>query len=244
MRIEVLVLCQPPVKELVACIIVVYLDHAATSWPKPPEVVARVSDALSSLTANAGRSGHDSSIQSARLVFQTRECLAERFGIARSENLLFVKGCTEGLNLVIKGVLAPESIVAVSPMEHNSVMRPLMRLARQYNVQIEALPADRYGRIDLEASGALSQRVDLVAVCHASNVNGSVQDLIGLREVFSDVPLLVDAAQTAGVLPIDMRPVRSTCTGLPARSERSRPAARLDCWANKSDALRACSWKG
>ncbi|MFO7906680.1 MAG: aminotransferase class V-fold PLP-dependent enzyme [Pirellulaceae bacterium] len=182
----------------------VYLDHAATSWPKPAAVGEQLSRALTELTANAGRSGHSPSVESARLVFQTRECLGERLGVARSEDLAFTRGCTEGLNLVIKGMLAPGARVAVSPMEHNSVMRPLVRMARQHDVHVVTLPADPCGRIDMEASRARVQNCDLVVVCHASNVNGVIQDIRQLREVFGGTPLLVDAAQTAGVLPIDV----------------------------------------
>ena len=184
----------------------VYLDHAATSWPKPPEVREQMTHALTELTANAGRSGHAPSVQSARIIFQTRERLARRFGVPRSEDLVFVRGCTEGMNLVIKGFLKPETTVAVSPMEHNSVMRPLQRMAKQHGVRLERFPADRWGRIDLDASRKFvkEHRFALAVVCHASNVNGVVQDIRGLRDVLADTPLLIDAAQTAGVLPIDV----------------------------------------
>jgi len=185
---------------------VVYLDHAATSWPKPDEVCQHVTRALTECMANAGRSGHEPSVEAARIVFQTREQLAGLLGVSRSENVVFVRGCTEGLNLVLKGMLRPGATVAVSPLEHNSMMRPLMRLARQRGVVTETLPADPFGRIDLQAAGrvARERKFALLAVCHASNVNGAVQDLCGLRSVFPDTPLLLDAAQTAGVLPIDI----------------------------------------
>lgn len=185
---------------------VVYLDHAATSWPKPPEVAEQMTRALADLTANAGRSGHQPSIESARFVFETREELAKLFGVARSQDVVFVRGCTEGLNLVIKGFLEPGDTVAVSPMEHNSVMRPLMRLVDQCGVKAETLPADPFGRIDIDLVRrmAKARQFALLAVCHASNVNGAVQDIRGLRTAFPETPLLIDAAQTAGVLPIDV----------------------------------------
>lgn len=85
----------------------IYLDHAATSWPKPPEVAAAISQTLESLTANAGRSGHRASLDSARMVFQTRQRLADLLGVRNSEDVIFVRGCTEGLNLVLKGYLSP-----------------------------------------------------------------------------------------------------------------------------------------
>jgi cysteine desulfurase family protein len=184
----------------------IYLDHAATSWPKPPEVGEAIARALNSLTANAGRSGHRAAVSSARMVFDTRERLAELFGIERSEDLVFVRGCTEGLNLVLKGFLKPGDRVAVSPMEHNSVMRPLMRLARERGIVLHTLPADPLGRIDLEAAGNSTNQSppELVVIQHASNVNGVVQDLGAVRRAFPESPILVDAAQTAGVLPLDV----------------------------------------
>ncbi|OHB69885.1 MAG: hypothetical protein A2V70_02355 [Planctomycetes bacterium RBG_13_63_9] len=184
----------------------IYLDHAATSWPKPDEVLQQITRAFGSLTANAGRSGYRASVNSARMVFETRRRLAELLGVGRWENLVLTRGCTEGLNLVIKGLLVPGDRVAATPMEHNSVMRPLMRLVRERGITVETLPADPLGRIDLEAAQRLakSKRFALVVVVHASNVNGVVQDLAGLRDVFAQTPLLVDAAQTAGVLPIQI----------------------------------------
>ncbi len=184
----------------------IYLDHAATSWPKPAEVGEAIEQTLGSLTANAGRSGHQASVASARMVFDTRERLAELLGIERSADLVFVRGCTEGLNLVLKGFLKPGDRVAVSPMEHNSVMRPLTRLGDERGITVRTLPADPLGRIDIEAVDSLAsgEPPALVAIQHASNVNGAVQDLPAIRRAFPDSAMLVDAAQTAGVLPLDV----------------------------------------
>jgi cysteine desulfurase / selenocysteine lyase len=186
----------------------IYLDHAATSWPKPAEVGQAIMQSLDALTANAGRSGHLASLDSARRVFQVRSRLAALFGIPNSENLLFVRGCTEGLNLVLKGHLRPGDRVVISPFEHNAVMRPLMRLVRELPLTLDTLPADPLGRIDWDAArAAASQQTKppaLVIVQHASNVNGVVQDIGQAKATFPDSPLLVDAAQTAGVLPIDI----------------------------------------
>ena len=183
-----------------------YFDHAATSWPKPEEVGREMTRALAEMVGSAGRSGHGPSLASARIIFQTRGRLAELFGADRPEDAIFTGGCTEALNLVLKGFLGPGDRVAVSPMEHNSVMRPLERLAHERNVALQTLPADPFGRIDLEAGARLARKGPpaLLAVAHASNVNGAVQDLDGLREAFPQTPILVDAAQTAGVLPIDV----------------------------------------
>lgn len=184
----------------------VYLDHAATSWPKPVEVVQETARALTDVVANAGRSGHQASLAAARTVYDTRKRLAALIGAARSEDVVFVRGCTEGLNLVLQGWLPAGSRVAVTPLEHNAVMRPLLRL-RERGVVVETLPADRYGRVDPDAARRLARerQFALVVMAHASNVNGAIQDLLALREAFLGTPLLVDAAQTAGVLPLDVQ---------------------------------------
>ncbi len=184
----------------------IYLDHAATSWPKPPEVARAAAEAFQNVAANAGRSGHAPSIDSARLVFATRRRMAQLLGAVESEDVVFVRGATEGLNLVLKGFLQPGDRVLVSPMEHNAVMRPLSRLGKSLGIRVETLPADPFGRVDAEAAGRLARRqpAALAVVQHASNVNGAVQDLRAVRDALAGIPLLVDAAQTLGVLPIDV----------------------------------------
>ncbi len=186
---------------------VVYLDHAATSWPKPAEVLSSIKSFMDDVAANAGRSGHQAALGSARMVFETRERLAEVLGVPDSSDLVFTRGTTESINLVLKGFLAPGDLVLVSPMEHNAVMRPLSRLAAENGVRMGVLPADPLGRVDVEAARRLGERKSprMLVVSHASNVNGIVQDLPGLRRAFPDSALLVDAAQTAGVLPIDVQ---------------------------------------
>lgn len=180
----------------------VYLDHAATSWPKPPEVKAEIVGLLDGLAANPGRSGHRPAIEAARLIFDTRARLAALLGIPDPANLVFTRGATEGLNLVLKGFLRPGDRVAVSPLEHNSVMRPLTRLAAERGITIETLPADSLGRLDAEAAARLAGRYRLAAVAHASNVTGVVQDVAALARALPGTAILSDAAQAAGVLPI------------------------------------------
>jgi len=191
---------QRPVSELI------YLDHAATSWPKPAAVWEELARYAAGIGANAGRSGHRPALEAARLVFEVRQGLARVLGVSRPESVSFVRGATEGLNLVLKGFLKAGDRVAVSPMEHNSVMRPLGRLARERGIAIETLPADAFGRVDVDAARRLARQRPwaLLVVQHASNVNGAMQDLAGLRAAFADTPMLVDGAQTAGLLPLDL----------------------------------------
>jgi cysteine desulfurase family protein len=187
----------------------IYLDHAATSWPKPEAVGLAIAASLAEPLANAGRGFHTGAMRSARLVFGTRTALARLLNAPRPQDVVFTRGTTEGLNLVLKGFLKPGARVWVSPLEHNALLRPLARLAAERGVQVETLAADPWGRLDLDALARRARTESepaLVAVAHASNVNGVVQDLYGLRAAIGKgVPLLVDAAQTAGVLPLDVR---------------------------------------
>jgi selenocysteine lyase/cysteine desulfurase len=164
---------------------------------------------LRELTANAGRSGHRPATESARLVFEVRARLARLFGVADSANLVFTRGATESINLVLKGFLRPGDRVAVSPLEHNAVMRPLARLQRERGIAVDTLPADPLGRIDIDAAargegGHTGPPLRLLVLAHASNVNGVVQDVRALAAALPGVPILLDAAQTAGALPIDV----------------------------------------
>jgi len=182
----------------------IYLDHAATSWPKPEAVETEMVRHLRELTANVGRSGHAADLHSARVLFDVRGRLAALFGVPDPADVVFTRGATEGLNLVLKGLLRRGDRVGVSPLEHNAVMRPLTRLAAERGVVVETLPADALGRIDLDAAAKLGGRYRLLAVAHGSNVAGVVQDLRGIAAALPHTPLLVDAAQTAGVVPIDV----------------------------------------
>ncbi|MDP6542537.1 MAG: aminotransferase class V-fold PLP-dependent enzyme [Phycisphaerae bacterium] len=185
----------------------IYLDHAATSWPKPDSVRCAALRCYDELLANAGRSGHGASVDCAELVFETREKLAAMFGIPASQDIVFTRGATEGINLVLKGFLNEGDVVAVSPMEHNSVIRPLRALAQSRSVRFEILPADCFGRIDPAAAAVIADDLSprLVVINHASNVNGIVQDIAAVGALFPEAAMLVDAAQTAGAIPIDVQ---------------------------------------
>ncbi len=182
-----------------------YLDNAATSWPKPEGVLKGIVDFMSGVAANAGRSGHRPAVESARMVYRCREQLALLLNVPNPADIAFTSGTTEGLNLVLKGFLHRDDKVLVSPMEHNALMRPLERLKKDIGISYEILPADRFGRIDAPAAATFADGdVKLLCINHGSNVNGIVQDIRALRNALPGIPLLVDAAQTAGVIPIDV----------------------------------------
>jgi cysteine desulfurase / selenocysteine lyase len=216
----------------------IYLDHAATSWPKPVSVRDAAMRCYDELLANAGRSGHAASVRSAELVFETREKLAELFGVIDSKDIALTRGATEGINLVLQGFLRDGDTVAVSPMEHNSLIRPLKTLAQSRGVRIETLPADRFGRIDLAAAAGANLSPRLVAINHASNVNGIVQDIGAIGALFPDAAMLVDAAQTAGAVPIDVQRDGIDFLAFSAHKSMGGPTGLGACYMNPARQVR------
>jgi cysteine desulfurase family protein len=185
---------------------ITYLDNAATSWPKPPGVLRAMSAYLTRGGGNPGRSGHRKSIGAARVVLDARERLAEMFGIRDPANIFFTKNATEGLNIAIYGTLRPGDHAVTTSMEHNSVMRPLAHLGAG-GVELAVAEARPTGTVPPEAViRAVKPNTRLVAVTHASNVTGAVNDIGAIGRFCSErgIPFLVDAAQTAGVVPIDV----------------------------------------
>mgnify|MGYP006280037173 CR=1 FL=1 len=186
----------------------IYCDNAATSFPKPEEVYGAVSDYLRTVGASPGRSAHGPAVAASRIVFDTREKLARLFTIPDSERIVFTANATEGLNCALAGVLRDGDTVVTSSMEHNSVMRPLRALAERRGVVVRVVPSRNDGSPDIDAwETALSDHPRLAVINHASNVTGAVVPLerIGAAARKHGVSLLVDAAQSAGALPIDVR---------------------------------------
>ena len=183
-----------------------YLDNAATSWPKPPAITAAMTDFLERAGGNPGRSGHRLSIAAGRIVYDTRESLAEFFGIRDPLRVIFTLNATHALNLAIQGLLQPGQRVVTGGMEHNAVMRPLRELEKR-GIRVEVVPVEKDGTLSPSAfAAALETETRLVVVNHASNVCGTlapVQEIVALAHVAGAL-VLVDAAQTAGTLPIHL----------------------------------------
>ena len=124
----------------------IYLDNAATSWPKPPAVGQAIADFLATSAGNPGRSGHRLSLAAARVVYNVREALAELFGLEDPLRLVLTSGVTEAVNLVLRGLLRPGDHVVTGPMEHNAVMRPL-RALEQEGVRLTIVPGAADGSV-------------------------------------------------------------------------------------------------
>jgi cysteine desulfurase family protein len=198
----------------------VYLDHAATSWPKPPVVLAAIQDFFENAGGNTGRSGHHRSIASSRAVSLARERLADLLGAETPDELVFTKNATESLNVAINGLAVDGGHIVTTSLEHNSVMRPLRHLEQTGRCTLELVPTDgNTGRLDLDAwAAALRARSTCLAVVtHASNVTGVVLPLTAMAAAARDagVPLVVDASQTAGHLPIALPEMGAAAVAMP-----------------------------
>ena len=183
----------------------IYFDNAATSWPKPPETLFAIQRYLQDIGGSPGRSGHRLSIEAARIVFDTREKLAQLFNIADPLRIVLTKNATEALNIAIFGFLKPGDHVLTSGMEHNSMMRPL-RVMEKKGVEITVVPCSLEGGLDPgDMAGRIRKNTKAIFMTHASNVTGTVLPVfdIGRLAREHDLVLCVDAAQTAGCYPLD-----------------------------------------
>jgi len=184
----------------------IYLDNAATSYPKPETVYQAVTHAMREIGASAGRGGHSRSLEASRLLFQTREAIASLFSIPDSSRVIFTHSTTEALNLALHGVLLPGDHVITTSMEHNSLLRPLYVLQRK-GVEVTIVTAGSDGCIDPDdVKRAVRSNTRMVAVGHVSNVCGAIQPVEQLAAIAreSGALFLVDAAQSAGSVPIDV----------------------------------------
>ena len=185
---------------------VLYFDNAATSWPKPPAVGEAMRAYLDDTGGSPGRSGHRMAIAAGRLVAEARMNLAELFNVDDPSRVVFTKNVTEALNLAVLALVQPGDHVITSAIEHNSVMRPLRHL-ESHGVKLTVVPCSEDGIPDLDVvEQALRRPTKLVVVTHASNVIGNVLPIVHITKLAhsANVPVLVDAAQTAGAYPIDM----------------------------------------
>jgi cysteine desulfurase family protein len=185
---------------------IIYLDNAATSWPKPPRVKEAMNRFLDQIGANPGRSGHVLSIEAARILYEAREILANLFHVKDPLRIVFAQNATEALNLALQGLLRPSDHVITSSMEHNSVMRPLHDLEKK-GIDLNILPCSEEGILDpREVERKIQSNTKMIVLNHASNVTGTLLPVkeVGLIARRYDLLFLVDAAQTAGAYPIDV----------------------------------------
>lgn len=185
----------------------IYFDNGSTSHPKAPGVSQAVKDILESGCFNINRGGYAGAYEMSALVFETREKIAALFDCPTGRQVVFTGGITQSLNMALKGLLRPGDHVVTTQMEHNSVIRPLAQLQAQ-GVSVDAARCGHDGKLDLsDLESKITARTKLVAMTHASNVCGVILPVREAGAICREhgVPLLVDSAQTAGVIPISMQ---------------------------------------
>ena len=187
----------------------IYFDNAATSGIKPKPVIEAVQNCLNRLSANPGRSGHNLSLEADKLIYNCRAKIADFFGADGPENVIFMPNCTTALNTVIKGVTAYNDHVVCSSLEHNSVARPIETLRKRGLIDYDIAEVI-FGDNDATVRSfkkAIRRDTKLVVCTHASNVTGTVLPIeeIGKECKKKNILFCVDAAQSAGVLPINMK---------------------------------------
>lgn len=184
----------------------VYLDNAATSYPKPDAVYSAMDRAAREIGVAPGRGGYRQSIEASRLLFETREALAALFGVTDSSRFIITHSATESLNLAVKGLLRAGDHVVTTTMEHNSLARPLFAAGRS-GVNVSWVTADENGHVSVESiRSALKPETRAVAMTHCSNVTGAANPVGEIGAILKDrgVIFLVDAAQSAGSIPVNI----------------------------------------
>lgn len=183
----------------------IYLDNGATSYPKPEAVYVAMDDYMRKNGASAGRGNYQRSMAASALVYGARKAVARVLGVTRPGKIIFTANITESLNLVLKGFLEPGDLVLTTNYEHNAMWRPLKQLEAEKGITIMELKCSENGMLDFAAlRAALKQRPKLLCFAHGSNVLGNVLplgEIAALAHAYG-VPVLVDTAQTAGVIPI------------------------------------------
>ena len=184
----------------------IYMDNAATTMRKPQEVVDAVMNAMCSM-GNAGRGAHAASLSASRVIYNAREALARFFGAENPKQIVFTNNSTESLNIAIKGLFEPGDHAVTTMLEHNSVLRPLYEM-QEKGVEVTIVKSDKKGNISYEElEDAIKENTKAIVITNASNLTGNYVDVKRVGEIAKKkgVLLIVDASQTAGVYPINVK---------------------------------------
>jgi len=185
----------------------IYLDNSATSWPKPASVISAMSSYLNEYGGSPGRSGHQFASKAACEVSETRELIASLFNCPAAERVMFAANATHALNFAIKGVLNQGDHIIISHMEHNAVYRTVSYLKDEGIISFDIANCNEHGFLDIEHLKSLIRKNTRMIICiHGSNVAGTIQNISEIGSICAEkqILFLVDAAQSAGFVPIDM----------------------------------------
>jgi cysteine desulfurase/selenocysteine lyase len=219
-----------------------YLDNAATSFPKPESVYQALDTFARTHLANPGRAGHKMALAAEHALDDCRHLLNQFFHGVEPERFVFTLNCTDALNMAFKGVLQEGDHVITTDLEHNSVSRPLRAMELAGHITLTRIPADGGGTIDPEAvRQAITPRTRVIALTHASNVLGTVQPVAEVGQIVREHALffLVDAAQTAGVIPIDIQAMHIDLLAFPGHKGLLGPTGTGALYVGPRASIRA-----
>jgi len=214
----------------------IYLDYAATSYPKAPGVVEAIQHYMIACGASAGRGAYREAFEAKKILDETRNRLARLLHLPNPERLVFTLNATDALNLGLKGTLKPGDHVITSSIEHNSISRPLLELEKKGEITFSKVQVDVNGNINWnEFENAFQPNTKLVAFIHGSNVSGTLTPLqeIGERTRKKGVLFLVDAAQTAGAYPLDVEAMKIDLLAMPGHKALLGPLGTGLLWARE-----------
>jgi len=215
----------------------IYLDNAATSFPKAPGVAEAVFDFLKNTGSNAGRSSHFRAIKASRIIFETRMLIAELFGIKDETQIIFTSGTTESLNLVLLGLIKEGQHILTSSLEHNSVMRPLHYLREKKGISIETFSIDSKLEVDLnDFRDKVVRKPDLIISTAASNVIGTIFPVKEMADIAHTmrIPFIVDAAQYAGNQVINLSATQIAAFCVPGHKSLLGPTGTGFLWLSEN----------
>lgn len=195
----------------------IYLDNAATTFPKPEAVYNAMMDCMKNYCANPGRAGHKLAMKAAREIYDTRENIAKLFNIDNPMNIVFTNNATDSLNLAIKGVVNKGDHIITTSMEHNSVIRPIKALEK-IGVENTIVQCDEQGFLNVDdLENAIKPNTKLIVTTHASNVCGTLIDIKSISEIANkhNILYLIDASQTVGVYDIDLKAIKADMLAAP-----------------------------
>lgn len=184
----------------------IYLDNAATTFPKPEEVYNEIMNCMRNYNCNSGRGYYDMSAKVEKKILETRFLAAKLFSIKDPFNVVFTSNATEGLNIGIKGLLKAKSHAITTVMEHNSVLRPLKTLNKK-GIQITLVGVDKSGKVNIkDIKKEIKKNTKAIIINHASNVIGTVQNIEAIGSLAKEhgITFIIDASQSAGIIPIDV----------------------------------------
>ena len=186
-----------------------YFDNAATSFPKPKNVCVETVRYLNEIGGPYGRSFYQKSLDVSSIIEETRTLLGEKFHVPNCDNLIFTHNATHAINIILKGLnLDNNSEILISPLEHNAVARPLMELKQTKGTTFKILDHFSDGLINVnKIKSQITKNTALVIVNHQSNVNGVIQPIEVIKENIDEIPLFIDAAQSAGHIEIDLNKI-------------------------------------